>query len=206
MNENTILNYLSILIKSFSSMFSDFNQTYYSDCPHDLNLKNTYVSKCEFDSNFRQTIINYLQGVTDFILDSDTFFALQSTQFGKFRSRTKSVESIYAKIHHYAKRENSEGGAAVNKCLNDLFGSRIILPNVKDNLELIMETLNGLKTEGIIWRYYIRDKNDGYFAIHCYFREDNFKFPWELQIWDYEDEESNIKSHSAHENQKRDTI
>lgn len=206
MNNNNILNYLPTVIKSFSSMYLDFNLNYYDNHPNDLNLKNTYVSQCEFDSDFNQTIINYLDGVSGFMLDSDAFFAFQTTQYGKFRSRTKSSESIYAKMNHYAQRESEKGGAAINKCLNDLFGSRIILPNIRDELTSVSSILDELKSDGYIWRYYIRNKNDGYFAIHCYFREDNLKFPWELQIWDCNDEKSNIDAHSTHEKEKRGTI
>lgn len=206
MDEDAILKYIPTIIKTFSTMCLNFNQRYYTDNSNDLNLKKTYVSQCEFDSEFNQTIFKYLNGISDFMLDSDELFAFQTVQYGKFRSRTKTMESVYAKIHHYAQREIFDGGAAINKCLNDLFGSRIILPSIREHLEQILNILYELRKDGCIWRYYVRDKGDGYFAIHCYFREDNYKFPWELQIWDCDDENSNMESHEAHENQKRDTI
>lgn len=206
MDNDSVLPYLSTVIKSFNSMYLEFNSNYYLEHPNQLNLKKTYVSYCELDSNFNSTIITYLNCVPDFLFENNNYFALQTTKYGTFRARTKSLESLYVKIHHYSQKELTEGGAPVNKCLNDLFGSRIILPHIRTKLGLITQMLTDLKNSGIIWRYYIRDKNDNYFAIHCYFKQDNFTFPWELQIWDYNDEANNIKAHEAHEEQKRVTI
>ena len=51
------------------------------------------------------------------------------------------------------------------------------------------QELYGLKN------WYLRDK-DGYVGIHIYFKnKSNFYYPWELQLWDKKDVDSNIASH-----------
>lgn len=37
-----------------------------------------------------------------------------------------------------------------------------------------------------------------YKAIHVYFKVDNYSFPWELQIWNKNDEMNNIYSHQKY--------
>lgn len=206
MKEDTRLNNLSITIKSFYSMFLSFNHSYYNTDSSYLNLKKSYVSKYRFDTGFNKIIMDYLENLENFLMDSDEIVSFQTSTNFKFRSRTKAIESIYEKMNHYSESETERGGTPIYKCLNDLFGSRIILPNVRDNSEKISNTLEKLRADGFIWRYYTRDKGDGYFAIHCYFKEDNLKFPWELQIWDDNDEKSNLAAHLAHENEKRGTL
>ena len=47
--------------------------------------------------------------------------------------------------------------------------------------------------------YGIIDSSKGkYVATHIYFKNDNFSYQWELQIWDKSHEEINIKSHEAY--------
>lgn len=39
---------------------------------------------------------------------------------------------------------------------------------------------------------------DVLFKYWVYFKEDNFSFQWELQVWNKEDEENNINSHKKY--------
>lgn len=41
-------------------------------------------------------------------------------------------------------------------------------------------------------------KEGNYKAIHVYFNKDNYAFPWELQIWNKQDEENNLESHKKY--------
>ena len=34
--------------------------------------------------------------------------------------------------------------------------------------------------------------------MHIYFKEDNYTFPWELQIWLEQDEKNNLISHAKY--------
>lgn len=79
--------------------------------------------------------------------------------------RVKTSESILDKIIRFSERQE---GYPVNSILNDIYGLK---------------------------NWYLRDK-DGYVGIHIYFKnKSNFYYPWELQLWDKKDVDSNIASH-----------
>ena len=45
----------------------------------------------------------------------------------------------------------------------------------------------------------IESKRGEYYAIHIYFgNDDNYKFQWELQLWDKKHEQTNLKSHARY--------
>lgn len=108
----------------------------------------------------------------------------------KYFYRVKTRESIDDKISRFSSREDQY---PVNNWLNDIFGARIILP--ASEIDEIMELLDGWQEELGLKNWYLRDKT-GYKGLHVYFKnKSNFYFPWELQIWDVADLESNIKNH-----------
>lgn len=64
-----------------------------------------------------------------------------------------------------------------------------------DQVAQVLDSLDGWKEKFGLKNWYLRDQ-DGYVGIHIYFKNaSNFYYPWELQIWDEKDAESNIKSH-----------
>ncbi len=64
----------------------------------------------------------------------------------------------------------------------------------KENImKLVKEKYNNIKC--------ISSIRGEYKAIHLYFKEDNFSFPWELQIWNKCDESANILSHAKYKQQ-----
>ncbi len=80
-------------------------------------------------------------------------------------------------------------------------GIRLVACGINDNMEEIINLLDQKKDNKIISRYYHRD--DGkYHAIHCYFKKDNYSFPWELQLWDELDKKANLEDHVRHEKEK----
>lgn len=103
--------------------------------------------------------------------------------------RIKNIHSIYDKLTKYTNGKE-EGKIAINKCLNDILGIRIILDNniefntIKD---FITENFNNIKC--------IDSSKNEYKAIHAYIKRDNFCFPWEVQIWNCGDEKLNKESH-----------
>lgn len=119
------------------------------------------------------------------------------------RTRIKSGDSIHLKLRQYLNRTyNHRGDFYISKTLNDLFGFRIILPNLNENKLEINALLNRFVAKNIIKKFY--NKNDrNYRAIHCYFQGYNKWFPWELQIWDSMDECDNIQEHLKHDKRKR---
>ena len=107
-------------------------------------------------------------------------------------TRIKTRNSIEYKIENYL-LSHENGKVPINKCLNDLFGIRMILSDDPTHEEIrkhIIEKYPAL-------RCIDSSKND-YTATHVYFRDDNYSFPWELQIWKIRDKDNNIKSHKKY--------
>jgi len=108
----------------------------------------------------------------------------------KYFYRVKTRESIDDKIERFSTREDQY---PVNNWLNDIFGARIILK--ADEIKSVMDLLDDWQDELSLKNWYLRDKQ-GYRGLHIYFKnKNNFYFPWELQIWDAEDIQSNIQNH-----------
>ena len=104
--------------------------------------------------------------------------------------RVKTRESIDDKIARYASREDQY---PVNNWLNDIFGARIVLSATE--IQAVMDLLDDWQNELSLKNWYLRDK-EGYKGLHVYFKnKNNFYFPWELQIWDERDLQSNIQNH-----------
>jgi Region found in RelA / SpoT proteins len=120
-----------------------------------------------------------------------------------FRLRIKQKDSIVNKLLHYRYGKSEEGQVALNKCLNDLLGFRIIVNDFNHFCSDFESICIELKNQ-----YKIEHKNstkDGYVATHVYFYGDNKYFPWELQIWNSNDANNNVISHKEHKS-KRDYI
>ena len=81
----------------------------------------------------------------------------------------------------------------INKCCNDLFGIRII---IKEDYSL-EEIINHVKACYPDLKVIDSSKNE-YKAIHVYFSENNYSFPWELQIWTEKYEMKNLNSHKKY--------
>ncbi|MCM3024619.1 hypothetical protein [Heyndrickxia ginsengihumi] len=151
---------------------------------------NTHIINNEF-----YTYLNdYLTKLNRLTRDLDLEYTYSEYDF---RIRVKQRESIIYKLGHYNSGKREMGKIPLNKCLNDLLGFRIIIPNFKHECE------NFQKMCSTIAEYYkIRYRNSSkgeYKATHVYFYgEKNTYFPWELQIWLPEDFEQNYDSHERH--------
>jgi Region found in RelA / SpoT proteins len=112
--------------------------------------------------------------------------------------RVKTSESIVNKIERFTKHTDHY---PVNNWLNDIFGCRMILDT--QDLEEVEDLLDEWQEKYGLKNWYKRNK-DGYKGIYIYFKNrSNFYFPWELQLWDKKDVESNIVAHKKH---KRDFV
>ena len=104
--------------------------------------------------------------------------------------RVKTRESIDDKIKRFSSREDQY---PVNNWMNDIFGARIIVNT--EEIDAIMAFLDEWQELLGLKNWYLRNK-EGYRGLHVYFKnKSNFYFPWELQIWDAKDMQSNIQSH-----------
>ena len=164
------------------------NSKYYEK----INMKNTTV----FDVHSNQKIFNVILNYREFMYTNNMVLMIDfdffNTEKAKVNIRIKTRNSIEYKLENYTKNHEN-GKIPLNKCLNDLFGIRIITEfnaNYKEIKEFIKRQYPKLK---------VIDSSKGqYKAIHIYFKEDNYQFQWELQIWKKEDEEKNIKSHEIY--------
>lgn len=122
------------------------------------------------------------ESVNDYLMTADIEI--------RYFYRVKTRESIDDKIERFSSREDQY---PVNNWLNDIFGARIVV--TADDIKSVMDLLDDWQAELGLKNWYLRDK-DGYRGLHIYFKnKNNFYFPWELQIWDIEDVQANIKNH-----------
>lgn len=125
---------------------------------------------------------------------SDVVTSIQDLHLkSNVNTRVKAYNSIQYKIQNY-EMNHEKGRIPLKKYLNDIFGLRIIVDfaiNFDEIKKYIDEYFKVLKC--------IESKRGDYYAVHIYFgNDDNYKFQWELQIWDSNHEKSNLISHALH--------
>ena len=146
-----------------------------------INLKHTF-SKVPTKAILSYRL-NLHESINDYLMKADV-------QDIAYVYRVKTSESILDKITRFSERQE---GYPVNSILNDIFGARMILSSKE--IAQVMEKLDDWQEMYGLKNWYLRDK-DGYVGIHIYFKnKSNFYYPWELQLWDKKDVDSNIASH-----------
>ncbi|PQG18480.1 hypothetical protein [Enterococcus faecalis] len=114
------------------------------------------------------------------------------------RTRVKNHNSISDKLQQYNSKGEVPGAYVIQKCLNDLFGFRIIIDTLVFDKSEFTTILNECKSKKIVFREYLR-VDGNYRGHHSYFKnKSNLFLPWELQIWYTQDVEGNYASHSEH--------
>lgn len=188
-----MLEELDRLISFIKSEYTDFtrqweNSHYYSR----INLKNTLVCDILENKILLDIIIAYREFINENNIQLVMDFKEFSTNKSKVNIRTKSKNSIEYKMKNYI--ENHENGkVAINKCFNDLFGIRIIC---KDRI--IYNDIENLVNNKYTDLKCIDSSKKDYKATHIYFKNNNFSFQWELQIWNKINELKNIESHEKY--------
>lgn len=157
-----------------------------------VNMKNKNARDIFTDFNIFKSIYLYHDFLNDAAIDIQ--INLQIKEFNSvISSRVKAINSIsYKMSNYYLKHE--QGHVAINKCLNDCFGVRIILEKDMDYdkiVQIISEKYPNIKC--------INSTKQKYKAVHIYFgKGDNSKFQWELQVWNKKDENNNRDSHAKY--------
>ena len=184
---------LEKLIDFIQIEYIEFNKKWQNSNNYSkINFRNNLV--CDLLSNelILDTIFNYREFINESNIQLLMDFKQFNTENSKVNIRTKTKNSIEYKIKNYT--ENHENGKIpIDKCLNDLFGIRIIMNNRLDYnqiINFISKKYKNLKC--------IDSSKKEYKATHVYFKQDNFNFQWELQIWNKEDENNNINSHEKY--------
>ena len=191
-----MLEELEKLVKFIQTEYIQFNKKWQnSDYYTKINLKNNLISDLTENEEILNAVFNYREFINENNIKLLMDFKQFNTENAKVNIRTKAKNSIEYKIKNYI--ENHENGKVpINKCLNDLFGIRIICTEKIEKEQIVIKfKFKNLKC--------IDSSKQDYKATHIYFRQDNFNFQWELQIWNKEDE---IKNISSHEKYKQDYI
>lgn len=177
----TTINQIKQLISEINRLHLDFSNDYFETGKIEkLNLSRTiqHVPAAHI-YKYRLTLH---ESINDYLMVANIDI--------KYFYRVKTRESIDDKMERFSSREDQY---PVNNWLNDIFGARIILS--ADEIKLVIDLLDSWQEELGLKNWYLRDK-EGYRGLHIYFKnKNNFYFPWELQIWDADDMERNIKNH-----------
>lgn len=157
-----------------------------------INLKNNLVCDLIENEEIMNTIFSYREFINENNIQLIMDFKEFNSENSKVNIRAKTRNSIEYKIKNYT-LNHEFGKVPIEKCLNDLFGIRIICKNkiTYDEIKQLIDVRNTkLKC--------IDSTKQDYKATHIYFKYDNFNFQWELQVWNQEDEINNINSHEKY--------
>jgi len=173
------------LIVEINKLHESYSKDYFETGKVEkINLSRT-ISKIPI-SHILSYRLNLHESINDYLMRAD----LDDI---KYYYRVKTSESIEDKIKRF---KSNDDQYPVNNWMNDIFGCRIIL--TKNEIEKIEEELDCWQAKYGLKNWYKRNK-DGYRGIHVYFKNrSNFYFPWELQIWDKNNMETNIEAHQLH--------
>ena len=192
----SLVEYLRDLHISFSQEVRDLVQ---------LNLKRTKIYNLFLEEQqgviseyYYKRILSYIEKLNELYMFLELEYLYKDLDLSM---RVKERGSITDKLNHYCYRKEQQGKIPLNKCLNDLFGVRVILNGFDHSCEYFLRLCAEFSNQD---EYKIKVTNaskNGYVATHIYFqgvRGDNFSFPWELQIWSKSDEKKNLDSHYKH--------
>ena len=179
-----IIDRVKEIISEINRIHGEYSKDYFETGKVEkINLSRTIAKvPVEHIYNYR---LNLHESINDYLIKADIRI--------RYFYRVKTRESIDSKIERFSSQHDQY---PVNNWMNDIFGARIIL--TLDDIENVIEHLDGWQKEFGLKNWYLRNR-DGYKGLHIYFKnESNFFFPWELQIWDVNDVDSNIESHERH--------
>lgn len=164
-----------------------------TDLYNPIHQKNKQVKDIVKDNSILNDILNYRLFINENHLDLKLAFDQLNIK-SEINSRVKAQNSIEYKISNYMTAKHEYGKVPLNKCFNDLYGIRIIF-NESVNFNVVKEFINK-KHKGKL--KCINASKGDYVATHIYFKENNYSFQWELQIWDKEHYKTNIISHEQY--------
>lgn len=180
---------LKDLIDHIQKEYAEITDEWLQGTKTKINLKRTYVSDVDINGPIYHSIMKYVQLLNE--RSAGVTSRLSFVCSYQVTARVKTQNSIEYKIQNYKTCLHEFGKVAINKCINDLFGVRIILDTplvFKEILAFIEETYQGK------YKCIDSSKHD-YKAVHLYFKDNNQVFPWELQVWNRRDMENNLASH-----------
>ena len=206
MDERTTLNEICKLVDDILDTYSTITDKWCEYREKEgivrFNQKSTKISDLSDKEKSMNAIIQYVsflnsvQEIRQFDYRKEGFVV---------NSRVKNINSVQEKYDDYLSYRPEKGKIQVNKCFNDLFGVRAIIDC--DNLSTD-NVRDALKDHTNVE---VHDKSPSkgkecikYTATHLYFKENNYEFRWELQIWESKNERTNQESHKTHRYKYRD--
>ena len=179
---------LEELIQKINNTYIKATESWQKNNSYPYNQATTYVKDVVPNFLVFMNAMNYLDFLNSIIEDE-----LLETSALVERTRVKTLNSLLCKIYSYINVKQEKGKVPINKCLNDLYGLRIII-DTKFEYDEIKQLINN-KFPTLKCTH--QNKN-GYNGVHVYFRINNQSYSWELQIWNKYDIVSNILSHKKH--------
>lgn len=188
------------LINNIGQYHKDFSESFYEN-KEKINFKKITVNKVlketSYNGAFMDLVDEYIKEVAHEVLVNE----IKTNDF-ILRFRGKNRESVLNKLYYY-RYEKSDSNIPIQKCLNDIYGFRLIIKDELDYEEILEKIENSKELKVQLFRQYVR-KDEKYRAIHIYFKSSsNIFFPWELQIWKKEDEEVNESEHKNHKSKRK---
>ena len=111
-------------------------------------MKKLYVSKAYQNDFFVNRFLpEYYSLIDNFEFDLNFLAFFSKYSQVDYRYRIKLKDTTLRKLRDYMHKEKSIGSIPLNKCLNDIFGTRIILAGVNDQHEEIVNLLNSKKAD-----------------------------------------------------------
>lgn len=188
----TVFDELAGLIDYVQSAYSLVTKEWLQNQTETINLKQTLVSDIDLNGVVYQRIMAYVQ----LLNEKSAYIALHFPFVCacQVTARVKAQNSIAYKIQNYRTERHEFGKVPIIKCINDLFGVRMIL-----DTPLTFEEVRGFIERVYPGKYKCIDSSKlDYKAVHLYFKENNRTFPWELQIWNRCDVQCNFASHKKY--------
>ncbi len=183
---------LKKLIDYIQSAYTEVTEEWLHSTASNINLKRSLVADIVVDGDIYKKILDYVQLLNE--KSASITLRLSTVCACTVTARVKARNSIEYKIQNYKTEHHEFGKVAVNKCVNDLFGVRIVL-----GVPLPFEEIRTFIEETYQGKYKCIDSSKfDYKAVHLYFKGGNHTFPWELQIWNRCDMESNFASHKKY--------
>jgi len=184
---------LDQLIDKLLPLYNTINESWGKmDSFNSINLKKKSIADIQKEQKIWNSILQYRKFMAAHQLDVLQEISSLQSDVSRISVRIKQLNSIEYKIYRYNVGE-LRGKVPINKCLNDLFGMRIIMDDsfTHDDLkEHIEESYPDMKLTDASKKEYV--------ASHLYIKPSNQLFPWELQIWKKEDERNNLESHKLY--------
>lgn len=187
---------LNKLINLIQKKYDEINEKWTKEPNYSpIHMKKNRVEDIYKDESLLLQVFSYRQFIND--NTSDIVNEIQNQNFvNRINTRVKALNSIQFKIQNY-EYNHENGKIALKKCLNDIYGIRIIFEEdikYEETKKYIENNYSNLKCIESI-----RGTKGDYHAIHVYFgNDDNYRFQWELQIWDKKHEKTNLESHAKY--------